>query len=90
MIKINEKLAILPVRHGTKNAIDEVKTLVSNMQKVPFKVLIGLELNKSDAYYILKQNMVKSEFYEVLDKVESQDYFFTDMSNTELINGVYP
>ena len=52
MIKINEKLAILGVRHGTSEARHLVSSLVARLENLPFNVKLGLELNEQDAYFI--------------------------------------
>ena len=52
MIKINDKLAIVAVRHNTKEARKEISSILQRINEVPFKIKLGLELNKQDAYYI--------------------------------------
>ena len=46
MIKVNEKLALLLVRHNTEGARSAVAHLLTNLQHVPFKVTLALELNQ--------------------------------------------
>ena len=46
MIKINDKLAIVAVRHNTKEARKEISTVLQRINEVPFNVRLGLELNK--------------------------------------------
>ena len=45
MIKVNEKLAVLGVKHNTSEARHAVSSLLSRFMEVPFKVKLGLELN---------------------------------------------
>ena len=66
MIKVNSKLAVLAVRHNSEKSRQEVVSLLKRLPQMPFKVILGLELNKQDAYYILKRKVDWSEFYPVL------------------------
>ena len=46
MLKVSKNLAVLAIRHNTADARSQVNKLLSNLEKVPFKVTLALELNK--------------------------------------------
>ena len=83
MIKVTERLAILPVRHNTQTARDEVAKLLRNISAVPFRVRLAVELNEQDAYFIRRKNLKSSEFLDIL--TTGKNYTLIDLPNTELL-----
>ena len=87
LLKLNERMLLVQATHNASPSVGQVIKLVENSKAMEEKIVFGLELNKSDAFFVTRTQYRESEFYMPLK--EAANHFLFDMSHLQLVKSNY-